>query len=256
LLFNDASKDFLAQITQTVRLIRSKGVGVFFVTQTPKDVPTDVLAQLGSRVQHQLRAFTPDDAKALRATVSTYPKSGYDLEEVLTTLGTGEAIVTVMNEKGAPSPVAWTRLRAPQASMSPTTDASIDAAVAASPLQAKYGTPVDRESAHELLTAKMNAAAEAARAAEQAEAKAKADADYAKQEAAIAKQQEKERKAAQAEYDRLIKQTSGTSRSSGSSRSSSSRREKSVLEEVLGSRTTQKVLTGVLEGIFGTRRRR
>jgi DNA helicase HerA-like ATPase len=256
LLFNGASKDFLAQVVQTVRLIRSKGVGVFFVTQTPKDVPGDVLAQLGSRVQHQLRAFTPDDAKALRATVSTYPKSGYDLEEVLTTLGTGEAIVTVMNEKGAPSPVAWTRLRAPQASMSPTTDASIDAAVAASPLQAKYGTPVDRESAHELLTAKMNAAAEAARAAEQAEAKAKADADYAKQEAAIAKQQEKERKAAQAEYDRLMKQTSGTSRSSGSSRSSSSRREKSVLEEVLGSRTTQKVLTGVLEGIFGTRRRR
>ena len=98
-----------------MRLIRSKGVGVFFVTQTPKDVPGDVLAQLGSRVQHQLRAFTPDDAKALRATVSTYPKSGYDLEEVLTTLGTGEAIVTVMNEKGAPTPVAWTRLRAPQA---------------------------------------------------------------------------------------------------------------------------------------------
>lgn len=256
LLFNGASKDFLAQVVQTVRLIRSKGVGVFFVTQTPKDVPGDVLAQLGSRVQHQLRAFTPDDAKALRATVSTYPKSGYDLEEVLTTLGTGEAIVTVMNEKGAPSPVAWTRLRAPQASMSPTTDASIDAAVADSPLQAKYGTPVDRESAHELLTAKMNAAAEAARAAEEAEAKAKADADYAKQEAAIEKQQEKERKAAQAEYDRLMKQTSGTSRSSGSSRSSSSRREKSVLEEVLGSRTTQKVLTGVLEGIFGTRRRR
>ena len=133
LLFNDASKDFLAQVVQTVRLIRSKGVGVFFVTQTPKDVPADVLAQLGSRVQHQLRAFTPDDAKALRATVSTYPNSGYDLEETLTVLGTGEAIVTVMNEKGAPSPVAWTRLRAPQASMSPSPDAAIDAAVAASP---------------------------------------------------------------------------------------------------------------------------
>ena len=146
LLFNDASKDFLQQIVQTVRLIRSKGVGVFFVTQTPKDVPADVLAQLGSRVQHQLRAFTPDDAKALRATVSTYPKSGYDLEEVLTTLGTGEAIVTVMNEKGAPSPVAWTRLRAPQALMSPTPETEIDAAVAASPLQAKYGTAIDRES--------------------------------------------------------------------------------------------------------------
>lgn len=253
LLFTGASKDFLAQVVQTVRLIRSKGVGVFFVTQTPKDVPADVLAQLGSRVQHQLRAFTPDDAKALRATVSTYPKSGYDLEEVLTTLGTGEAIVTVMNEKGAPSPVAWTRLRAPQALMSPTSDAAIDAAVAGSPLQARYGALVDRESAHELLTAKMNAAAEAARAAEEAQARAKADAELAKQQAAIEKQRAREQKAAQAEYDRLMKRTSTTSRSrSTGSRSSST----SVLEQVLGSKATRDVLTSVVEGIFGTRRRR
>ncbi|MDQ2662054.1 MAG: DUF853 domain-containing protein, partial [Actinomycetota bacterium] len=256
LLFTDASKDFLQQVVQTVRLIRSKGVGVFFVTQTPKDVPGDVLAQLGSRVQHQLRAFTPDDAKALRATVSTYPKSGYDLEETLTMLGTGEAIVTVMNEKGAPSPVAWTRLRAPQASMSPSPDAAIDTAVAASPLQGKYGEAIDRESAHELLTAKMNAAAATAKAAEDAKAKADADAEFAKQQAAIAKQQEKERKAAEAEYDRLMKRTSGSGARSSSSRRSSSRNDKTVLEEILGSRATQKVLTGVLEGIFGTRRRR
>lgn len=106
LLFTGASKEFLEQVTQTVRLIRSKGVGIFFVTQTPKDVPNDVLAQLGSRVQHQLRAHTPDDATALRATVRTYPKSGYDLEQTLTSLATGEAIVTVMGEKGAPTPVA------------------------------------------------------------------------------------------------------------------------------------------------------
>ncbi len=138
LLFKDASKDFQSTITQVVRLIRSRGVGIFFVTQTPKDVPGDVLAQLGSRVQHQLRAHTPDDAKALKATVSTYPISDYDLAEVLTTLGIGEAIVTVMNEKGAPSPVAWTRLRAPEGSMEPTPDAAIQAAVAASPLLAKY----------------------------------------------------------------------------------------------------------------------
>lgn len=256
LLFNDASKDFLQQVVQTVRLIRSKGVGVFFVTQTPKDVPADVLAQLGSRVQHQLRAFTPDDAKALRATVSTYPKSGYDLEEVLTTLGTGEAIVTVMNEKGAPSPVAWTRLRAPQALMSPTPEAAIDAAVAASPLQAKYGTAIDRESAHELLTAKMNAAAAAAQAARDAAEKAEADAEFAKQQAAIEKQRAKEQKAAQAEYDRLMKRTSTTSRSrSGTTRSRSTGGD-SVLEQVLGSKATRDVLTSVVEGIFGTRRRR
>ncbi|SFR71922.1 hypothetical protein SAMN05428970_1270 [Agromyces sp. CF514] len=257
LLFADASKDFLQQVVQTVRLIRSKGVGIFFVTQTPKDVPADVLAQLGSRVQHQLRAFTPDDAKALRATVSTYPKSGYALEEVLTTLGTGEAIVTVMNEKGAPSPVAWTRLRAPQALMSPTPDAAIDAAVAASPLQAKYGAAVDRESAHEILTAKMNAAAAAAQAAEDAAAKAKADAELAKQQAAVEKQRAKEEKAAQAEYDRMMKRTSGTTRSTSTRSTSGSRaKDASVLEQVLGSKATRDVLTSVVQGIFGTRRRR
>lgn len=252
LLFKDASKEFLAQITQTVRLIRSKGVGVFFVTQTPKDVPGDVLAQLGSRVQHQLRAFTPDDAKALRATVSTYPNSGYDLEETLTVLGTGEAIVTVMNEKGAPSPVAWTRLRAPRASMSPSPDAAIDAAVAASPLSAKYSTGIDRESAHEILTKKLADAAARVDAEEAAAAKAKADAEYAKMQAKIQADAAKADKKAQAEYDRLMKQTSGSSRSSSRSRS----KEKSALEEVLGSRTTQTVLKQVITGIFGMAKRR
>ncbi|GGI43589.1 DNA helicase HerA-like ATPase [Agromyces flavus] len=250
LLFRDASKEFLAQVVQTVRLIRSKGIGVFFVTQTPKDVPGDVLAQLGSRVQHQLRAFTPDDAKALRATVSTYPNSGYDLEETLTVLGTGEAIVTVMNEKGAPSPVAWTRLRAPQASMSPSPDAVIDAAVAASPLLAKYGTAIDRESAHELLTKKMADAAAAADAAEAARAKAEADAGYEKMQAKIRADQEKAEKKAQAEYDRMMKRTSGTSRSR------SRTPERSALEQVLGSKQTQKIIGQVLTGLFGMAKRR
>jgi DNA helicase HerA-like ATPase len=151
LLFADASDDFLETITQTVRLIRSKGVGIFFVTQTPKDVPDDVLAQLGSRVQHQLRAHTPDAAKALRATVSTYPTTTYDLEEVLTSLGIGEAIVTVMSDRGAPTPVAWTRLRAPQGSMSPTPAEQIAASVAASSLGVKYGAATDPRSAGEIL---------------------------------------------------------------------------------------------------------
>ncbi|BDZ53926.1 helicase HerA-like domain-containing protein [Agromyces marinus] len=255
LLFKDASDEFLSQVVQTVRLIRSKGVGVFFVTQTPKDVPADVLAQLGSRVQHQLRAFTPDDAKALRATVSTYPKSGYDLEETLTVLGTGEAIVTVMNEKGAPSPVAWTRLRAPQASMAPSADAAIDAAVAASPLMAEYGAPIDRESAHELLTARMADAAAKVEAEEAAAAKAEADAEYEKMQAKIRAEEEKSRRRAQAEYDRLMKQTSGSSRSRSGSRSGS-RSPKSPLEQVLGSRTTQKVIGEVLTGLFGMAKRK
>ena len=157
LLFDDASKAFLEAIAQTVRLIRSKGIGVFFVTQTPKDVPGDVLAQLGNRVQHALRAFTPADAKALKATVSTFPHSPYDLEEVLTQLGIGEAVITVLSDRGAPTPVAWTRLRAPQSRMAPTEDARIGEIVAASPLRAEYAEPIDRDSAYERLAAKLAA---------------------------------------------------------------------------------------------------
>jgi DNA helicase HerA-like ATPase len=169
LLFADASKDFLAAIAQTVRLIRSKGVGVFFVTQSPTDVPDEVLAQLGSRIQHQLRAHTPNDAKALKQTVNTYPHAEYDdLGEVLTSLGIGEAVVTVMNERGAPTPVAWTRLRAPESLMAPADPAAMTAAVTSSSLHAKYSTPVDRESAHEKLAARLEAGAEKAKAEEAA----------------------------------------------------------------------------------------
>ncbi|HEX7350744.1 helicase HerA-like domain-containing protein [Brachybacterium sp.] len=154
LLFKDASKAFLDQVVQTVRLIRSKGVGIFFITQTPKDIPGDVLAQLGNRVQHALRAFTPDDAKALKATASTFPTSEHALVEVIPALGTGEAIVTVMSEDGAPTPVAITAVRAPESSMDPAGTEVISAAVAASPLQEEYGTAVDNESAYEILAAR------------------------------------------------------------------------------------------------------
>ncbi|WP_405585212.1 helicase HerA-like domain-containing protein [Streptomyces sp. NBC_01092] len=153
LLFDDASEAFLDAITQTVRLIRSKGVGVFFVTQTPKDVPAEVLGQLGNRVQHALRAFTPDDQKALRATVKTFPNSAYDLEELLTGLGTGEAVVTVLSEKGAPTPVAATRLRAPQSLMGPIEAGALERAVTESALYGRYAQAVDRESAYEKLQA-------------------------------------------------------------------------------------------------------
>ena len=156
LLFNGASKAFLDAVTRTVRLIRSKGVGVFFVTQQPTDVPDDVLAQLANRVQHALRAFTPDDADALRKTVRTYPKTGdYQLEDALTALGTGEAIVTVMSERGAPTPVAWTMLRAPRSRMAPADAAAINAIVSGSSLLGEYGQTVDRESAYERLAAKL-----------------------------------------------------------------------------------------------------
>ena len=193
LLFNDASKAFLDQIAQTVRLIRSKGVGVFFVTQSPTDVPDAVLAQLGSRVQHQLRAHTPNDAKALKATVNTYPNSAYDdLGEVITGLGIGEAIVTVMNERGAPTPVAWTRLRAPESLMAPTDPAAMEATVAASPRNAKYATAVDRESAREMLAAKLEKGAEKAAEEKAAEEKAKADAKTSKKSGSSSRRSTKE----------------------------------------------------------------
>ncbi|HEV2885287.1 MAG TPA: helicase HerA-like domain-containing protein, partial [Jatrophihabitans sp.] len=156
LLFSDASKAFLEQLTQTVRLIRSKGIGIFFVTQVPADVPDSVLGQLGNRVQHALRAFTPDDAANLAKAVRTYPKTtSYDLAELLTQLGIGEAVVTVLSERGAPTPVAWTRLRAPRSLMAQLDPAVQAQAVAGSQLLAKYGTPIDRESAYEKLAARL-----------------------------------------------------------------------------------------------------
>lgn len=170
LLFADASKAFLSAIAQTVRLIRSKGIGIFFVTQTPKDVPDDVLAQLGSRVQHQLRAHTPNDAKALKQTVATFPKSHYDLAETLQQLGIGEAIVTVMDPDGAPTPVAWTRMRAPESLMAPTPEEVLRPGIAASALMARYGAEVDRDSAYEILTRRLEAGAQQAEAERQAAA--------------------------------------------------------------------------------------
>ncbi len=248
LLFRDASKAFLEAITQTVRLIRSKGVGVFFVTQTPKDVPGDVLAQLGSRVQHALRAFTPDDATALRASVRTYPASGYDLERVLQELGTGEAIVTVMSEKGAPTPVAWTRMFAPRASMSPVAPDAMAAAVAASPLFADYGTPIDRESAREILAARMQAATDAREAEERAKKAAADQAEYARQKAAIDKAHAEAQKKAQREYERILKSTAAPrGRTSAPAPG---------LDGLLGRGATKSIVTGVIRGLFGNGRRR
>jgi DNA helicase HerA-like ATPase len=225
LLFTDASKEFLTQVTQTVRLIRSKGVGIFFVTQTPKDVPADVLGQLGSRVQHALRAFTPDDAKALKATASTFPLSPYDLENVLTSMGTGEALVTVLSDKGAPTPVAWTRLRAPRGLMDPAPDATVDAVVAASLRAAAYGKVVDRESAYELLAARVEATTA----------------------------EEEQRDAAEAR--------SKTEKSSGTSRPK--RAEKSAVEKVISSQPVKsfarqagrEIGNQILRSIFGVRKR-
>jgi len=225
LLFTDASKDFVSAVTQAVRLIRSKGVGIFFVTQTPKDVPGDVLAQLGNRVQHALRAYTPDDAKALKATVSTFPKSQYDLGEVLQNLGIGEAVVTVLSENGAPTPVAWTRLRAPESLMAEADPAVVQGIVNGSPLMAKYGPALDRESAYEILAAREAEAQAAAEAEAQASAEAEAEPPPSRP-----------------------------------SRPSPAKTPPNLIEQALGSATVKKAVdTAVREitrSIFGTRKRR
>jgi DNA helicase HerA-like ATPase len=166
LLFDDASDALLEQIERTARLIRSKGVGVYFVTQAPTDVPSSVLSQLGNRVQHALRAFTPDDADSLRKTARTFPVTEhYDVERTITSLGIGEAFVTVLSPKGVPTPLAATRLVPPDSRMAPLSEQELAAVVSASPLQAKYGTAVDRESAHEIITGRLQTARQAAEAA-------------------------------------------------------------------------------------------
>ncbi len=161
LLFKDAPKAFLEQIEQVVRLIRSKGIGVFFCTQSPLDIPETVLAQLGNRIQHALRAFTPNDAENLRKTVKTYPRSDfYEIEEALISMGIGQALVTVLNEKGIPTEVAVTHLTPPLAIMGPLPEAGFNSLIEHSEMMQKYGKGVDSVSAHEILTERMNQNAE------------------------------------------------------------------------------------------------
>ena len=166
LLFDDASEALMDQIERTARLIRSKGVGVYFVTQAPTDVPASVLSQLGNRVQHALRAFTPDDAEALRKTARTFPMTEfYDVERTITSLGIGEALVTVLSPRGVPTPLAATRLLAPDSLMAPIDAVQFQGRIALSPLTAKYAAVVDRESAYEMISARVAAGRQAAAAA-------------------------------------------------------------------------------------------
>ncbi|HYH07825.1 MAG TPA: helicase HerA-like domain-containing protein [Thermoanaerobaculia bacterium] len=155
-LFSDASSALVEHIEQVARLIRSKGIGVFFITQTPKDVDEDVLAQLGNRVQHAIRAYTPKDAKNVKATASTFPESEHiDVTKSLTTLGIGEALVTVLDPKGIPTAVANAQVLAPCSSMTAIDDAQYGRVMAASQLAPKYATTYNRESAHEMLQKKL-----------------------------------------------------------------------------------------------------
>ncbi len=216
LLFNDAPKEFVEQVTQTVRLIRSKGVGIFFITQLPDDVPSDVLAQLGNRIQHALRAHTPRDAKALKAAVTTYPKTDdYDLEEDLTRMGIGEAMITLLDDKGVPTPVVWTRLAPPTSNIGNAGRSDVKAAAESNDRWSHYSTEENRESAEEKLKARLERATEESRDANS---------------------------------------TGSDSKSSGSR--PSTKDDDGVVEKVLKSREGRSMINTVLRGIFSILGRR
>ncbi len=174
LIFNQASKTLLDQIETIVKLIRSKGIGVYFITQNPMDVPSSVLAQLGLKVQHALRAFTANDRKDIKLTAENFPISTfYDTEDVITSLGTGEALVTALNEKGIPTPLAAVMMRAPMSRMDILTDQEISSINDASDLVSKYSRVVDPESAYELLERRITDSEAAKKDAEERKAREK-----------------------------------------------------------------------------------
>jgi uncharacterized protein len=161
LIFQEASEALLQQIETIIKLIRSKGIGIFFCTQNPMDVPASVLGQLGMKIQHALRAFTAADRKVIKQTAQNYPETEfYKTEDLITQLGIGEALVTMLNEKGIPTPLAHVMLCAPRSRMDVLTDGEIDAIAAKSKLVAKYNQAIDSQSAYEILTAKLQEAAE------------------------------------------------------------------------------------------------
>ena len=161
LIFNEASTALLEQIETIVKLIRSKGIGIYFITQNPMDIPSGVLAQLGLKIQHALRAFTANDRKAIKQTADNYPISEfYKTDEVITSLGIGEALVTALNEKGIPTPLAATMMRAPMSRMDILTESEIQEINSKSKLVKKYSELIDRDSAYEILIKKIDAANE------------------------------------------------------------------------------------------------
>jgi hypothetical protein len=263
LLFDDASEALLDQIERTARLIRSKGVGVYFVTQAPTDVPSSVLAQLGNRVQHALRAFTPEDADALRKTARTFPMtSHYQVEQTITSLGIGEALVTVLSPKGTPTPLAATRLLPPDSLMAAIADGDLQAMVAASPFSTKYGQTIDRASAYEMISARL-ASAKAA-AAEAAAQGALADGvppttagglnemTPAQQQREI-QRQAREMAAAQRAAERARAQAERQARADARAREKMVETGVRTAGRVITSRAGQDLLRGVFGTLFGKR---
>jgi DNA helicase HerA-like ATPase len=238
LLFNDAPKPLLEKVSQVVRLIRSKGVGVYFATQNPGDVPDEVLGQLGNRIQHALRAYTPRDQKAITVAAETFrPNPRFSAAQVITELGVGEALVSTLQKKGVPGIVERTLIRPPSSRLGPATAAERGRVIAESPLRGRYDSAVDRESAHELLVRRAQAAAEAEREAEEAA----------------------ERRARREAESRAYTRSPGRARSYRSGTSATRRRSnrqsvgealaKSVARSI-GSRLGREIVRGVLGSIF------
>ncbi|TKD51735.1 helicase HerA-like domain-containing protein [Sphingomonas baiyangensis] len=267
LLFDEAPPALIEKVEQVVRLIRSKGVGVYFVTQNPIDIPEGVAGQLGNRVQHALRAFTPRDQKAVRSAAETFRANpDIDVATAITELKVGEALVSLLQPDGAPSPVERALIRPPRSRAGPLSEVERRILVETDAVGARYDAAVNRESAHELLTAK---AAEAEAAAREVAADAEADkaaALKAKEDARIAKEAERARLAAERDAERQRKAEERAAASSpwnkavtSATRSASSAVGRSVANEVtkavLGSKRGSgglgaKILRGVLGGLF------
>ncbi|HEX5590924.1 MAG TPA: helicase HerA-like domain-containing protein, partial [Candidatus Limnocylindrales bacterium] len=243
-------------------LIRSKGVGVFFVTQAPTDVPSSVLAQLGNRVQHALRAFTPDDADALRKTARTFPTTDfYDVEETLTSLGIGEAFVTVLSPRGVPTPLAATRLIPPDSLMAALDPAKVQELRAGSLLGTRYGQRVDPESAHEIITARIQAARAAAADALVREQVSPTTAGGLNTMTPAQQQREVTRQAremarAQREAERARKAAEREARAAERQRQRTLETGVRTAGRVLSSKAGQSILRGVFGTLFGGGRRR
>jgi DNA helicase HerA-like ATPase len=257
LLFAGASDALLAQIERTARLIRSKGVGVYFVTQAPTDVPPSVLAQLGNRVQHALRAFTPDDAEALRKTARTFPTTThYEVEKTITSLGIGEALVTVLSPRGVPTPLAATRLIPPDSLMAALPDADLQARVAASPFSTKYGQTIDRQSAYEMITARLASAKQAAADAAAQEAAVAGTPPTASVPGQLTPAQQQREIARQAREMAAAQRAAEKARAAAQRQARADARERDRMVQT-GVRTAGRVITSragqdLLRGVFGT----
>ena len=252
LLFNDTPDALREKVEQVVRLIRSKGVGVYFVTQNPADIPDSVLAQLGNRIQHALRAYTPSEQRGLKAASESFrPNPAFDTAEAIQGLGVGEALVSTLDEKGAPNIVGRTAIRPPDSRLGPATDAERAQVMAASPVRGLYETVVDRESAEEILAARRgeadHAAAEAKLAEARAQAQAKADAIAAKDAEKAAAAREKEQARQQAQYEREAARSRAPARRS-TRETPIEAATKSVLRTA-GSTITRELLRGLLGGL-------